>query len=54
MAAAEHAGFDFVSLTHHAFSAECQSSAPFVVLAAIAARTSKLRLATIIIRVTGS
>lgn len=46
--AAEKAGFDFVSLTHHAFSPECQTSAPFVVLAAIAARTTKLRLATII------
>jgi probable F420-dependent oxidoreductase len=46
--AAEKAGFDFVSLTHHSFSPECQSSAPFVVLAAIAARTSTLRLATII------
>lgn len=46
--AAEKAGFDFVSLTHHAFSPECQTSAPFVVLAAIAARTTTLRLATII------
>jgi probable F420-dependent oxidoreductase len=46
--AAEKAGFDFVSLTHHAFSVECQTSAPFVVLAAIAARTTKLRLATIV------
>jgi probable F420-dependent oxidoreductase len=46
--AAEKAGFDFVSLTHHSFSPECQSSAPFVVLAAIAARTSTLRLATVI------
>lgn len=47
-AAAEKAGFDFVSLTHHAFSPECQTSAPFVVLAAIAARTTTLRLATIV------
>jgi probable F420-dependent oxidoreductase len=46
--AAEKAGFDFVSLTHHAFSPECQTAAPFVVLAAIAARTSRLRLATIV------
>lgn len=47
-AAAERAGFDFVSLTHHAFSPECPTSAPFVVLAAIAARTRRLRLASII------
>jgi probable F420-dependent oxidoreductase len=46
--AAEKAGFDFMSLTHHSFSPECQTSAPFVVLAAIAARTSTLRLATVI------
>jgi probable F420-dependent oxidoreductase len=46
--AAEEAGFDFVSLTHHSFSPECQTSAPFVVLAAIAARTTTLRLATVI------
>ena len=47
-AAAEDAGFDFVSLTHHAFSPECLTSAPFVVLAAIAAKTRRLRLATIV------
>lgn len=46
--AAEQAGFDFVSLTHHAFSPECETSAPFVTLAAIAARTTTLKLATII------
>jgi len=46
--AAENAGFDFVSLTHHAFTPECQTSAPFVILAAIAARTTKLKLSTII------
>jgi len=46
--AAEDAGFDFVSLTHHAFSPECQTSAPYVTLAAIAARTSTIKLATII------
>jgi probable F420-dependent oxidoreductase len=46
--AAEQANFDFISLTHHSFSPDCQTSAPFVVLAAIAARTTKIRLATII------
>jgi probable F420-dependent oxidoreductase len=46
--AAEGAGFDFVSLTHHAFSPECETSAPFVILGAIAARTTRLRLATVI------
>jgi len=46
--AAEQAGFDFVSLTHHAFSPECETSAPFVILGAIAARTTTLRLATVV------
>jgi len=45
---AEAAGFDFLSLTHHSFTPECQTSAPFVVLAAIAARTRKIKLAPVI------
>lgn len=45
---AEAAGFDFLSLTHHSFSPECQTSAPFVTFAAIAARTRRIRLAPII------
>lgn len=45
---AEAAGFDFLSLTHHSFSTECQTSAPFVTFAAIAARTRKIKLAPII------
>ena len=45
---AEQAGFDFVSLTHHSFTEECETSAPFVFLAAIAARTKKIRLSTIV------
>ena len=45
---AESAGFDFVTLTHHSFTPECQTSAPFVTFAALAARTRKLRFATCI------
>jgi len=45
---AEAAGFDFVTLTHHSFTPECQTSAPFVTFAALAARTRKLRFATCI------
>ncbi len=45
---AEAAGFDFLSLTHHSFSPECQTSAPFVTFGAIAARTRTIRLAPVI------
>lgn len=46
--AAEEAGFDFISLTHHSFTPDCQTSAPFVIFAAIAARTSRIKVAPVI------
>src|SRR5439155_25721264 len=46
--AAEEAGFDFVSMGHHVFTPAYPTAAPLVVLAAIAARTSRIRLASVI------
>jgi len=44
---AEDLGFDFCSVGHHSFTPDGGTeSAPFVFLAALAARTSKIRLAT--------
>ena len=44
---AEELGFDFCTFTHHRFSPERPFlSSPFVTMAAIAARTSRLRLVT--------
>ncbi|MBV9996164.1 MAG: LLM class flavin-dependent oxidoreductase [Caulobacteraceae bacterium] len=44
---AEDLGFDFISVGHHSFTPDGGTeSAPFVFLAALAARTSKIRLAT--------
>jgi probable F420-dependent oxidoreductase len=44
---AEELGFDFVTVAHHRFSPEHDApSAPLVVLAAVAARTSRLRLSS--------
>ena len=45
---AEQAGFDFLSIGHHVFTPDYPTSAPFVILAAIAARTSRIRLASVI------
>jgi len=45
---AEGAGFDFLSIGHHVFTPDYPTSAPFTILSAIAARTSKIKLASII------
>jgi probable F420-dependent oxidoreductase len=45
---AEKAGFGFISVGHHVFTPDYVTSAPFVILAAIAARTSTIRLASAI------
>jgi probable F420-dependent oxidoreductase len=47
---AEELGFDFGTFTHHRFSPERPFlSAPFVLMSAVAARTSRLRLATTVL-----
>ncbi|HEY2301630.1 MAG TPA: LLM class flavin-dependent oxidoreductase [Acidimicrobiales bacterium] len=47
---AEELGFDFGTFTHHRFSPERPFlSDPFVLMAAVAARTSRLRLATTVL-----
>jgi probable F420-dependent oxidoreductase len=43
---AEALGFDFVTLPHHRFTAGYPSGSPWVTLAALAARTTTLRLGT--------
>ena len=45
---AEAAGFDFLTMGHHVFTPDYPTSAPFVVLAGIAARTSRIELASVI------
>ncbi|MFY9328114.1 MAG: LLM class flavin-dependent oxidoreductase [Georgfuchsia sp.] len=45
---AEEAGFDFLSIGHHVFTPDYPTSAPFAILSAIAARTSRIRLASVI------
>ena len=46
---AENLGFDFATFTHHRFSPERPHlSAPFVIMSAVAARTSRLKLVTTI------
>ncbi len=47
---AEELGFDFGTFTHHRFSPDRPFlSAPFVLMSAVAARTSRLRLATTVL-----
>lgn len=45
---AEEAGFDFLSIGHHVFTPNYPTAAPLVLLASIAARTSRIRLASVI------
>lgn len=45
---AEKAGFDFLSLGHHVFTPDYPSPSPFTMLAGIAARTERIRLASVI------
>lgn len=45
---AEEAGFDFLSIGHHVFTPGYPTSAPFVILSGIAARTSRIKLASVI------
>lgn len=45
---ADEAGFDFLSLGHHVFTPDYPSPSPFTMLAAIAARTQRIRLASVI------
>jgi probable F420-dependent oxidoreductase len=45
---AEEAGFDFLSMGHHVFTPDYPTSAPFAILSAIAARTSRIELASVI------
>ena len=45
---ADRAGFDFLSLGHHVFTPDYPSPSPFTMLAAIAARTERIKLASVI------
>jgi len=45
---ADKAGFDFLSMGHHVFTPDYPSAAPFAMLSAIAARTERIRLASVI------
>ena len=45
---AEEAGFDFLSMGHHVFTPDYPTSAPLALLTALAARTSRIKLASVI------
>ena len=45
---AEQAGFDYMSIGHHVFTPDSPSASPFTLLSAIAARTERIRLASVI------
>ncbi len=45
---AEQAGFDFLSMGHHVFTPDYPSPSPLTMLAAIAARTTRIRIASVI------
>jgi alkanesulfonate monooxygenase SsuD/methylene tetrahydromethanopterin reductase-like flavin-dependent oxidoreductase (luciferase family) len=45
---AEDAGFDFLSMGHHVFTPNYPTSAPLILLVGIAARTSRIKLESVI------